>query len=288
MCNAKSEKFKTIGQRLNCSQGLNPKNKIGISVSVIKCKNCNLIFSSPRPEPNSINDHYKVDPNKYWKDEYFVIDENYFLYEINTAKKFLKSTRFPKALDIGGGIGKAHISLTKNGFDTTSIEPSETFRNVALNKYNISAEKFLLCSIENAKLKEESFDFITFGAVLEHLNNPSKSINKAMTWLKPGGVIQIEVPSSNHLIAKLYNLFFKLRGTNYVTNLSPMHEPFHMYEFGLRSFKQHAKNNNYEIAKYQYFVCNIYNIPKIFHSSLRYIMKKTNTGMQLSIWLRKI
>lgn len=32
MCNAKSENFKIIGQRLNCSQGLNPKNKIGISV----------------------------------------------------------------------------------------------------------------------------------------------------------------------------------------------------------------------------------------------------------------
>ena len=287
MCDASDTAFKVMGQRLNCSQGLNPKGKTGIAVSVIKCNSCNLIFSSPRPEPRSISDHYDMEPSEYWKEEYFTIDESYFLHEINKAKELLNFQNGMKALDIGGGIGKAHVALTNHGFDTTSIEPSASFRELAISKHKIPENKFILSSIEDADLNENNYDFITFGAVLEHLNNPSESIAKAMSWLKPGGLIQIEVPSSKHLIAKLYNWYFKLRGTNYVTNLSPMHEPYHLYEFGMESFQKHATQNNYKIAHFEYMVCSIYNIPSLLHPVLRQIMAATDTGMQLSIWLRK-
>ena len=285
MCGSKN--FKILGQRLNSSQGLNPKSKIGISTSVLKCQNCNLIFSNPRPEPQNIGIHYNKNPEEYWSEEYFKIDQNYFMHEINIAKKILNN-KTNKALDIGGGIGKAHVALSKNGFDTISIEPSESFKNIALKKFNISEDKFLLNSIENATFEKNYFDFITFGDVLEHLYDPSNAIKKALEWLKPGGVVQIEVPSSKHLISKIYNLYFKLRLTNYVTNLSPMHDPYHLYEFDIKSFEQNAKKLGYEIAHYEYFVCNIYNIPVLFHPILKWIMKTTNTGMQLSIWLKKL
>ena len=285
MCNSKN--FKILGQRLNSSQGLKPKNKIGISTSILKCNNCNLIFSNPRPEPKNIGDHYNKNPEDYWNKEYFSIDENYFVHEISIAKKLLKKDS-NKALDIGGGIGKAHINLNKNGFDTISIEPSESFRKIALEKFNIPEDKFLLSSIESAKFEENYFDFITFGAVLEHLYDPSQAIEKAIKWLKPGGLIQIEVPSSKYLISKIYNFYFKLRRTNYVTNLSPMHDPYHLYEFDLKSFQLNSKKLSYEVVHYEYFVCNIYNIPAFLHPALRRIMKMTNTGMQLSIWLKKL
>tara|TARA_B100000963_G_C22514348_1_gene619918 strand:+ start:234 stop:1103 length:870 start_codon:yes stop_codon:yes gene_type:complete len=288
MCGSSKKSFKVLGQRLNSSQGLNPKKKSGISVSVMKCRKCKLIFSNPRPIPASINDHYNINPDKYWKKEYFNVDENYFLHEIKLAKEFLNFKNGMKALDIGGGIGKANLALTSSGFNTTSIEPSKTFRKLAIEKFNIPENKYLLHSIETADFENNYFDFITFGAVLEHLNDPSYSIIKSMKWLKKGGIVQIEVPSSKHLIAKIYNLFFKLRSTNYVTNLSPMHEPYHLYEFDLKSFEEHSKRNGYEIVHYEYFICSIYNIPTLFHPVLSWIMKITNTGMQLSIWLKKL
>ena len=57
--------------------------------------------------------------------------------------------------------------------------------------------------------------------------------------------------------------------------------------FDVKSFEKHAKKNNYSVAKFKYMVCNIYNLPKFTHPVLRFIMNKSNTGMQLSIWLRK-
>ncbi|RLD55870.1 MAG: class I SAM-dependent methyltransferase, partial [Bacteroidetes bacterium] len=45
MCGDETSKHKILGKRLNTSQGLNPKNKTGISITVQKCSNCGLIYS---------------------------------------------------------------------------------------------------------------------------------------------------------------------------------------------------------------------------------------------------
>jgi 2-polyprenyl-3-methyl-5-hydroxy-6-metoxy-1,4-benzoquinol methylase len=49
----------------------------------------------------------------------------------------------------------------------------------------IPPEKLQLGMIENIEYPKDNFDFITFGAVLEHLYDPSAAIKKAMNWLKP-------------------------------------------------------------------------------------------------------
>ena len=40
-------------------------------------------------------------------------------------------------------------------------------------------------------------------------------------------------------------------GTNYVTNLNPMHVPYHLYEFDLKSFEVNAKKLGYESAHFE-------------------------------------
>ena len=132
------------------------------------------------------------------------------------------------------------------------------------------------------------FDFITFGAVLEHLYHPAKSIERALYWLKPGGVIHLEVPSASYLMAVFINFYFRVMGTNYVTHISPMHEPYHVYEFDIQSFHAHAKNSQaYEILHFEYYPCAPTYFPKTLQKILNKIMDSTNSGMQLAVWLRK-
>jgi len=107
----------------------------------------------------------------------------------------------------------------------------------------ISPERLKLGMIEDIEYEDESFDFMTYGAVFEHLYHPARALEKTIKWLKPGGIVHIEVPSSKHTVAKLINLYFKLRGTNYVSHISPMHSPFHLYEFGLKSFLKSLERN---------------------------------------------
>jgi 2-polyprenyl-3-methyl-5-hydroxy-6-metoxy-1,4-benzoquinol methylase len=286
MCGSEASFHQVMGKRLNKSQGVFPKNKIGITTTVVKCKICELIFSNPLPVPKSIQDHYGIPPEDYWKKEYFSVDENYFSTEINTLKKVVNIAEGAKVLDIGAGLGKCMIALEKQGYEAYGLEPSEPFYQKAINNMGISPSKLKLSSIEQADYPYNTFDFITFGAVLEHLYNPSDSIEKAMKWLKPGGVIHIEVPSSKWLINKLINFSYRLRGLDYVGNISPMHTPFHLYEFGLKSFKMNGEKNNYSIAHYQYYVCQTY-MPKIIDVFAKPYMKNTDTGMQLVVWLKK-
>ena len=287
MCGSLPPRHKILGQRLNQSQGYDPESKVGVSISVVKCRDCGLIFSNPQPVPFDIQDHYGVPAENYWKPEYFKIDEKYFDHQIATTKSLSQFKEGMKALDIGAGLGKCMISLRSAGYDVYGFEPSVTFYQKAIDEMKIPQDRLKCGMIEEVDYPENFFDFITFGAVLEHLYDPAAAIEKSLKWLKPGGLIHIEVPSSNYLIPKIFNVYFGLGDSNYVNNLSPMHTPFHLYEFGLTSFRLHSKHSNYEIAHHEYYVCDIYFLPKVFHGVLKWYMSKTNQGMQLAVWLRK-
>ena len=275
--------FRMLGMRLSASQGLSPRKAEGIAVPVKKCSACGLVFSAPQPIPNELSDHYGTPPEEYWSADawHWKWAPDYFGSEIARAKSLLSFTPGMKALDIGVGLGKAMKSLTAADFDAWGIEPSEPFRRKAVEVMGIAPDRIQLAAMENAEYPPGTFDFISFGAVLEHLYEPRAALERAMGWLKPGGILHAEVPSSDHLMSKLLNTYFRLRGTNYVTNLSPMHSPFHLYEFSLASFK------NFDVAYHEYQVCGIYHVPRLLHPPLRWLMRATNTGMQLSVFLRK-
>ena len=280
---------KVLGRRLNRTQGSWPKKAIGITTTILKCKECDLIYVSPLPIPVDIQDHYGVSPERYWDPAYFDVQNNYFEDQLEVLAKLsgnsVRGDRL-KALDIGAGLGKCMRALSNAGFDTYGIEASTSFYETAIVNYGVPAAKLKLGRLEETEFERDFFEFITFGAVLEHLPDPSLAITKALRWLKPGGLIHAEVPSSSWLVARLVNLFYKITGSDYVANLSPMHPPYHLYEFGLSSFRHHGKQNEYTVAHHRFHVCQTY-MPKMLNPLLKRIMKVTNTGMQLEVWLRK-
>jgi SAM-dependent methyltransferase len=225
-------------------------------------------------------EHYGIPAEDYWGD----IPKwtpAYFKREIAAAKRLIDFQPGMKALDVGVGSGAAMLSLEHADFEAWGLEPSAPFRKFAIATRGVCKNRVQLAAVEEAEYPAESFDFITFGAVLEHLYDPRAALQRALNWLKPGGVIQVEVPSADWLIPKLVNAFFRLRGTNYVTHISPMHSPFHLYEFTTRSFR------DFNVADHWLAVCGIPHVPHVLHPALRWIMERTGTGMQLTVYLRK-
>jgi 2-polyprenyl-3-methyl-5-hydroxy-6-metoxy-1,4-benzoquinol methylase len=286
MCGSDGKTHRVLGKRLNQPQGRKPKGKIGISTTVMQCTTCSLIYANPMPIPANIQDHYGVAPEEYWTESYFEDDPLLFGRELDKLKTLMKIEPGYKSLDIGAGIGKIMKALEMAGFDGYGLEPSEPFYKRAIEKVGIKPEKIKMSTVEEAEYPANHFDFITLGVVLEHLYHPSEVLEKVVHWLKPGGIIHVEVPSSKWLVSKIINTYYTLTCSEYVGNISPMHVPFHLYEFGLESFAENAKKNKYEIAAHEYFVCPTY-LPKIFDGILRSYMAKTDTGMQLIVWLRK-
>src|SRR5260221_3509008 len=180
MCGATTDDHLVLGQRLNQSQGLMPKRKNGITTTVMKCARCGLVYANPQPIPHDIQDHYGLPPENYWKPEYFEYDRNYFSGEIERFKKITEFRPGMTALGVGAGLGKCMKSLENAGFDVYGFEASESFHQMAIEKINAKAEKLKLAMIENVDYEPNFFDFITFGAVLEHLYHPGRYIELAM------------------------------------------------------------------------------------------------------------
>lgn len=287
MCGSDSSRHKIMGQRLNQTQGLTYWKKHGISVTVKKCRDCGLIFADPLPVPEDIQAHYGIPPESFWSEEYFTWDPAYFSTELTVLRQLMNIEQGMKSLDIGAGLGKGMLSLKEAGFDAYGMEPSVPFYERAISRMHIPQDKLKLGMLEEVEYPENYFDFITFGAVLEHLYDPAASITRAMKWLKPGGIIHIEVPSSRYFAGRLINLYYRMTGSRYVVNISPMHSPFHLYEFDLRSFEALGKQQHFNVIRHQHFVCSIRFFPGIVKPFLSGYMKMTNTGMQLVIWLQK-
>ncbi len=112
-------------------------------------------------------------------------------------------------------------------------------------------------------------------------------IERALGWLRPGGIIHAEVPNARHLMARLINGWFRLIGTSFVTQISPMHAPYHLYEFTLDSFACHGARVGYGVAAHWVDVCSIRHVPAFTRPLFGRIMAATGTGMQLTVFLRK-
>jgi 2-polyprenyl-3-methyl-5-hydroxy-6-metoxy-1,4-benzoquinol methylase len=284
MCGTEKHRFKHLGYRLNRAQGFRPQKREGVKTDIFRCRQCGLVFSNPIPVPEKLGSHYNLSPADYWDKEYLNNKEATALL-VNHIKKTVDFTPGLKALDVGSGFGQYLNAMLNAGFDAYGIEPSPQFCRYAIEQ-GVPKERLYQVSAEDAIFENNSFDFIFLGALLEHVPNPSETLKKCISWLKPDGLIYVQVPSSAWLSARLMNLYYRLIGTRFVANLSPMHPPYHLFEFSLLAFKANGLINRYYIECYEYAVCQTY-FPKYLDWLIKPIMRFTNTGMELYVWLKK-
>ena len=163
---------------------------------ILECKDCGLLYTTPRPNKEEIGRYYK-------SDEYYSHQENKEgfipkVYEkvksINLKNKYhiaTEKTTKGKILDIGCGVGDFLHTMEQQGWDCTGVEPSENAKAIARKR--IKAQ--LLSSEEQENLPEGSFDVITMWHVLEHVDALRWQIQQLYRLCKPGGRIVIALPN---------------------------------------------------------------------------------------------
>jgi SAM-dependent methyltransferase len=187
------ERGQVLGRRLDRHQGLRPRRRHGVATTVVRCRRCGLVYCDPRPVPEDPAQLYDLPPEDYWHDA----DPGAAVFgdEIRCFRQLWGMAGSPRALDVGAGIGRVMAALHRDGFDVSGLEPSPAFRTRALQQPGIAETRLVLGTIQDATYAPASFDLITFGAVLEHLDDPAAALSRALDWLAPGGLIHVEVPS---------------------------------------------------------------------------------------------
>ena len=163
---------------------------------ILECKECGLLYTTPRPNKDEIGRYYK-------SEEYYSHQENKEgfipkVYEkvksVNLKNKYGIATEGKgkgKALDIGCGVGDFLHTMEQHGWDCTGVEPSEDAKAIA--KKRIKGQ--LLSSEEQENLPDSSFDLITMWHVLEHVDDIRWQIQQLHRLCKPGGRIIIALPN---------------------------------------------------------------------------------------------
>ena len=164
------------------------------ALRTVICKNCGLVWSDPFPIDTA--EYYQKNYRILYKGTYNpkikhiyraanVAIERYKRLEAHLAGK-------KKVLEIGSGGGEFSYLLTKKGFDVSAIEPNEGYGNYSKEQYGLNVQ---IGFAQNLEFAAETFDFITMSHVLEHVDNPTTMLEKLRTWLKPNGILALEVPN---------------------------------------------------------------------------------------------
>ncbi len=194
-----------------------------------KCKKCGHYFSNIKfnldilyNKKYSIKSYGDIDDliRKFKIINNLSVSKSDNKHRVKRVIKFIKKKN--NLLDIGSGLGVFPFAMRKK----TNVFLIEKDQNFSVHLKKIFKKKLIGKNIFDKNLQKkyfQYFDFISINKVLEHIYEPSKFLNKTLNYLKPGGIVYIEVPNAKAL---------KFNGKN--------SEEFfieHLHVFSLVSFK---------------------------------------------------
>jgi SAM-dependent methyltransferase len=171
---------------------------------LVRCTNCSLTFTNPRPPAETILAYYKSE--KYIShtggsaglmDRLYRIARNFTLkWKAQIVKSYTSEYTL---LDYGCGTGHFLGHLKSNGWKVKGIEPSAEARVKA------SENATVFESVENVT---GTFSIITLWHVLEHIHSLRTTLVELKKRLIPSGTIFIAVPNHKSKDASHYQNFW--------------------------------------------------------------------------------
>lgn len=162
---------------------------------IVKCIRCGLVYVNPQEDLVRFTKGYE----QVVDEEYLKTDKYRKILSQNHLRTIQKHKSGGKILDVGCFAG-FFLELAKNaGWDTYGIEPSLWAKKVA-EKRKI---KIIGKDIEKITLNADYFDAVTLWDVIEHLQNPHRTISKIHSSLKKGGIIAMGTPNIESLFAQV-------------------------------------------------------------------------------------
>jgi SAM-dependent methyltransferase len=164
-------------------------------LTTVICKGCGLIHSHPIPTATELDEYYSMQYRSDYKMAYVPQRKHLLRYARGARQRLENLLLFTdiskKLLDVGSGSGEFIYLASLLGFDAQGIEPHEGYAIYSSRTFDIPV---INRTLEKAEIPPESFDVVTLNHVLEHLPSPFASLAIINRWLKPGGLLAIEVP----------------------------------------------------------------------------------------------
>ncbi len=201
-----------------------------------KCKNCGLVYQSPRPIFDDLKTNY---------------EDNYFEYEIKNQENFfnlmklgLKDIGFDKIfgdtvnglnfLDIGCATGLLLNHMKNKGWNTKGVEICKESAEYAIKNFGLDV---FIGTLFDAKFPDNYFDVVHLSHLIEHVPDPKALLVEIHRILKGNGHMILTTPNVDGWHARI------------VKNKWRSAIPEHVYLFSKKTMKKLLKIVGFEILK---------------------------------------
>ncbi len=207
------------------------------SFSLYECKDCQVLFTNPRPEDKELGKYY--DSKEYLSHstkQNGIFGKTYaLLRRFNIQRKYQivqNLISIGKILDIGCGTGELLNFFQQRNWECEGIEPNIMAKEFAKTKYhlNVNDESHI------RKIQNKSFDIISMWHVLEHVPNINKRMEEVHRLLKNNGYLIIAIPNLTSWDAGFYKTYW-----------AGYDVPRHLYHFTPEAFQLFANKHNLQI-----------------------------------------
>jgi 2-polyprenyl-3-methyl-5-hydroxy-6-metoxy-1,4-benzoquinol methylase len=243
-------------------------NVIQRDFTIVKCLNCNLVYTNPRLKekelikyyskivsydnrPASLNQKHRF--NLFLRKDILVDFFNYPFFEKKKVRKLIqypnylrvikrqKKTQFipnyikdGNILEIGCSYGYYIYQLKSLGWNVKGIELNKEAVDFAINNLNLDVECKRIEDFESGIY----FDIIYLNMVLEHVASPKIVLQKCHSLLKEKGLLIFSIPDFSGIEVRIYK--------DYAYGLQL---PFHLYHFTPYTIKNYLKELKFKKIK---------------------------------------
>jgi SAM-dependent methyltransferase len=213
------------GRTLGLRGGAHHRYGLGITVRIVQCERCRLVFPNPFPYAESLAELYS--------DDTFPRPDGGGIERCRVSLqegRRLVNVAQPTFLDVGCGFGPMLGAARLENFGrTVGLEIAEPV--AARAEADHGAPVYRQRVEDFARSTDETFDIVALSGVLEHVYDPDGVMAALKKLTRLGSVLYIDVPCEPSLLTHIGNAFNRLRGSQTVLNLSPTWPPYHVFGF---------------------------------------------------------
>jgi len=219
------------------------------SVNIIKCRICTVVYADKSPNIRNMEEDY-YSPLQLKK--YFDYYEGFRRKHSQIILKKLSNYKTGlDLLDVGCSFGWFLDEASKIGYQSHGIENSKMALSYIQSKSNIH---IMSDSLENANTDHKTFDVVTILNVLEHLPNPTQSLEIIRNKLKKTGTLVIAVPNRHGLFHQLSFLAHSVTFGRIKSQLDILfqfdNDFYHRFCFSLKNIKDLLNRSGFKLISY--------------------------------------
>lgn len=217
-----------------------------------KCTQCGLIFISPRPTPDEIEQLYSHDHAHLSAEDHISSSFVKRLYARHTLQLLRTYAREGALLEIGCGAGYFLDEARNYGFTPYGIELNAIQADFIQQTLHIPCEKSVFGS---HSFEQKKFDIVYHCDVLSHFFDPIATFETIHSKLNPHGLLVFETGNLADVSQK------------HLSAIERFQYPDHLFFFGENSLRDLLERTGFELVKsYHYNILPQLKLQKLMHA----------------------